>query len=74
MQEHRLTLPQIGAFLNEHGLRLLGFELDAPTASAYRTAFPQDATMTDLSLWDRFEQANPDTFRGMYNFWAWKPA
>jgi 2-polyprenyl-3-methyl-5-hydroxy-6-metoxy-1,4-benzoquinol methylase len=74
VQEHRLTLPRIGAFLTERGLRLLGFELDAPTAAAYRAAFPQDLTMTDLALWDRFETANPDTFRGMYNFWAWKPA
>jgi hypothetical protein len=74
VQEHRLTLPQIGAFLNEHGLRLLGFELDAPTVAAYRAAFPQDTTLTDLALWDRFEQVNPDTFRGMYNFWVWKPA
>jgi 2-polyprenyl-3-methyl-5-hydroxy-6-metoxy-1,4-benzoquinol methylase len=72
VQEHRLTLPQIGAFLSEHGLRLLGFELDAPTVASYRTSFPDDATLTDLAHWHRFETANPDTFRGMYNFWAWK--
>jgi tetratricopeptide (TPR) repeat protein/2-polyprenyl-3-methyl-5-hydroxy-6-metoxy-1,4-benzoquinol methylase len=74
VQEHRLTLPQIGAFLAEHDLRLLGFELDAPTVANYRAAFPDDTTLTDLALWHRFETANPDTFRGMYNFWAWRPA
>ena len=74
VQEHRLTLPQIGAFLNEHGLTLLGFELSAPTLLSYRRAFPDDASMTDLALWDRFEAANPDTFGGMYQFWVQKAA
>ena len=74
VQEHRLTLPQIGAFLAEHGLTLLGFELDAPTLARYRKAFPDDTAMTDLASWHRFETANPDTFRGMYNFWAQRAA
>lgn len=72
VQEHRLTLPQIGAFLTEHELTLLGFELDAPTLARYGARFPADASMTDLALWDRFETENPDTFRGMYNFWLQK--
>jgi len=72
VQEHRLTLPEIGAFLMEHGLTLLGFELDAPKLAKYRGAFPEDMTMTDLALWHRFETANPDTFRGMYQFWVQK--
>jgi trans-aconitate methyltransferase/Flp pilus assembly protein TadD len=72
VQEHRLTLPQIAAFLAEHGLTLLGFELDGRTLRRYRAAFPDDATMTDLSSWDRFEAANPDTFGGMYQFWLQK--
>ena len=72
VQEHRLTLPEIGAFLTAHGLTLLGFELDAPKLARYRGAFPDDTTMTDLALWHRFETANPDTFRGMYQFWVQK--
>ena len=72
VQEHRLTLPQIGAFLSEHGLTLLGFELDGGTLRRYRAAFPDDATLTDLASWDRFEAANPDTFGGMYQFWLQK--
>jgi len=26
--------------------------------------------MTDLESWHRFETANPDIFRGMYQFWV----
>ena len=70
VQEHRMTLPQIGAFLAEHGLTLLGFELNPRTYHAYRVAFPDDAAMTDLESWHRFETANPDIFRGMYQFWV----
>ena len=72
VQEHRLTLPQIAAFLAENGLTLLGFELDGQTLRRYRAAFPDDGSMTDLASWDRFEQANPDTFGGMYQFWLQK--
>jgi SAM-dependent methyltransferase/Flp pilus assembly protein TadD len=72
VQEHRLTLPQIAKFLAENGLTLLGFELDGGTLRRYRAAFPDDATMTDLASWDRFETANPDTFGGMYQFWLQK--
>jgi hypothetical protein len=72
VQEHRMTLRQIGAFLAENGLTLLGFELDRHTLRRYRAAFPDDATMTDLACWDRFEAANPDTFTGMYQFWLQK--
>jgi len=74
VQEHRLTLPQIGAFLGTNGLTLLGFELPGATLRRYREAFPQDATLTDLACWDRFEAANPDTFRGMYQFWLQRAA
>jgi hypothetical protein len=72
VQEHRLTLPQIGAFMARHDLTFLGFELDAVIRERYRAAFPDDRTMTDLALWHRFETANPDTFRGMYQFWVQK--
>jgi SAM-dependent methyltransferase len=70
VQEHRLTLPQIGAFLDQHRLTLLGFELDAPTLAAYRARFPDDTSMTNLAHWHRFETENPDTFGGMYNFYV----
>ena len=74
VQEHRLTLPQIGAFLGENPLVLVGFELDAPILAKYRAQFPDDPAMTDLANWHRFETGNPATFRGMYQFWVQKAA
>jgi hypothetical protein len=74
VQEHRLTLPQIGAFLRENKLALLGFELDAPVLAKYRAQFPNDPAMTNLANWHRFESENPATFRGMYQFWVQKAA
>jgi hypothetical protein len=74
VQEHRLTLPRIAEFLAGHGLSFLGFELDGRTSARHRVVFPDDAAMTDLALWHRFETANPETFRGMYQFWVQKAA
>lgn len=72
VQEHRLTLPKIGAFLVPNQLALLGFELDAPILARYRAQFPDDPAMTDLKNWHRFEIENPAMFRGMYQFWVQK--
>ncbi len=73
VQEHRLTLAQIGAFLSESGLRFLGFELDAHALQLYRTRFADDPGGINLYHWERFEADNPDTFIGMYQFWVQKP-
>ena len=73
VQEHRLTLDQIGAFLSESGLRFLGFELDAHVVHQYRIRFADDPTATNLHHWELFEADNPDTFLGMYQFWVQKP-
>ena len=72
VQERALTLPEIGAFLAQQRLTLLGFELGAPVLARYRAAFPDDRAMTDLANWHRFESENPDTFGGMYQFWVQK--
>src|ERR1700721_1357683 len=74
VQEHRMTLPQIKAFLAKHRLAFLGFELAEPPWRAYRGRFPADTAGTDLDLWHRFETENPRTFLGMYQFWVQKPA
>jgi tetratricopeptide (TPR) repeat protein/SAM-dependent methyltransferase len=72
VQEHRLTLPEISAFLERNGLSFLGFELDAPLLVKYGSQFPDDPAMTDLDHWHRFETENPDTFGSMYQFWVQK--
>ena len=72
VQEHRMTLPQIGAFISENDLTFLGFQLNARVLREYRTRFPTDATMTDLANWHVFETENPRTFASMYQFWVQK--
>jgi hypothetical protein len=71
VQEHRMTLPEIKAFLGDENLRFLGFEVDRDTARRY-AAFASDETMTDLDRWHAFEQDNVHTFANMYRFWIQK--
>ena len=73
MQEHRLTLDQIKAFLLDHGLNFIGFELHPSVLHQYRSRFAGDLAGTDLTNWARFEIDNPDTFVGMYQFWIQRP-
>ena len=73
VQEHRMTLAGIDAFLRENNLAFLGFDIDPHVLDAYRQRFPDDAPAIDLGLWRVFENDNPDTFFGMYQFWIQKP-
>ena len=73
VQEHRLSLATISGFLRDNNLRFLGFELDPRVMTAYRLRFPNDSTLTQLDQWQSFENENPDTFFGMYQFWIQKP-
>lgn len=72
VQEHRFTLPQIKHFLEDNGLRFLGFLNDHPVMHDYAACFPHDRARTDLDNWHQFETQNPNTFRGMYQFWVQK--
>ncbi|QOZ37797.1 hypothetical protein XH92_11410 [Bradyrhizobium sp. CCBAU 53421] len=76
VMEHRLTLPEIAAFLNEHGLTFQGFEpFDDPAMlDRFRKQFPGTADETNLEQWHRFEVAHPETFWDMYVFTAGKTA
>ncbi len=73
VQEHRMTLGDVDAFLAANGLKFLGFEIDGSAIQAYRAAFPGDPAATNLSQWQSFEEAHPNTFIGMYQFWLQKP-
>jgi SAM-dependent methyltransferase len=68
VMEHRLTIPEIAAFLEEQGLQFLGFELDTETIERFRRQNPGADASTDLGAWHTFETANPQTFRNMYSF------
>jgi 2-polyprenyl-3-methyl-5-hydroxy-6-metoxy-1,4-benzoquinol methylase len=66
VMEHRFTVAEIAAFLRQHGLAFLGFELDARTIEKFQQQYPD--ALTDLDCWAAFEAANPQTFRQMYIF------
>lgn len=73
VQEHQFTLPQIAAILSDLRLRFVGFDFRNPQIkNNYQIMFPEDSEMTNLLLWDNFEDAYPNTFGGMYNFWCQK--
>jgi hypothetical protein len=71
VQEHRFTVPQIAGALRELELEFLGFEdLGAQTMRNYLARFPDNPAMDDLANWQAYEESQPDTFAGMYRFWA----
>lgn len=72
VQEHRMSLDGIGTFVRKYDLAFLGFEIDAAVLHAYRQRFPDDTAATNLAQWRVFEDENPDTFIGMYQFWVQK--
>ncbi|MES5482143.1 methyltransferase domain-containing protein [Bradyrhizobium sp. INPA03-11B] len=76
VMEHRLTIPEIAAFLNEHGLTFGGFEpFDDPAVlEKFRKQFAGAADESNLEQWHRFEIDHPETFWDMYVFTAQKRA
>ncbi len=70
VQEHRMTLSSIKAFLGENNLNFLGFDIDPQSLKAYRKRFPDDMAATNLDSWEVFENVNSGTFAGMYQFWV----
>jgi hypothetical protein len=67
--EHRFTIPEIAAFLDDNDLSFLGFEpFDDPAViEKFHKKFP-DADEANLDQWHRFEADHPETFWGMYIF------
>ena len=73
VQEHRFTLPRVEEALKDLKLMFLGFELrDQRALRKFRKSHPSRSALTSLSLWHKFELKNPNTFRGMYQFWCKK--
>lgn len=72
--ERCFTLDEVADMLATLDLEFVGFDLDGDAPRRYRAANPDDPTATDLRRWARFEQANPETFLGMYVFWCRKRA
>lgn len=71
VQEHRFTLPQVADALQALDLAFLGFEMaDQRPMRRFASEYPD--ARSDLDRWHNFETDNPDTFRGMYQFWVRK--
>ncbi len=67
-----MTLTKINEFLQKNNLVFIGFEIDAHVLHAYKLRFHDDRAATNLEQWQIFENENPDTFIGMYQFWIQK--
>jgi len=76
VMEHRFTIPEIAAFLNDNDLSFLGFEPfdDATVIERFHRQFPGAADEASLDQWYRFEADHPETFRDMYVFTVGKNA
>ena len=73
VQEHRFTALQINDALRSLNLKFLGFEIrDQVIFEKFKAAYPGKDSQTSLTNWHEFEQKNPDTFNGMYQFWCQK--
>ena len=68
VMEHRFTIPEIKSFLDQSGLRFLGFELDRKVIDKFQACFPGADALTSLDHWHAFEADNPQTFLKMYIF------
>ena len=74
VMEHRFTIAQIKALLNDNGLTFLGFEISMDLRERFLQQCPGEESLSDLDKWDLFEAANPEAFIGMYIFYAQKNA
>jgi tetratricopeptide (TPR) repeat protein/SAM-dependent methyltransferase len=72
VQEHRFALPQVRRWLDRFGLTFIGFDTEPDVRRLFQARFPDPRAEADFRLWDQFEKESPDTFRGMYQFWAQK--
>ena len=73
VQESRMTIPIIKDFIDGHGLKFIGFDLDDAAAQNFRTLFSASGwSMTDLNKWHTIEIQYPNTFSGMYQLWVQK--
>lgn len=66
-RERSYDLPELAALLARLDLRFLGFDGLSPAVRARQARTSDPGSLED---WDRFERAEPDTFRHMYVLWA----
>ena len=71
VREHLTSLPAVADMLRELDLTLLGLQHAMPHGPLrYRSRWPEDVEMRDISRWDELEQEDPRLFSGMYVLWC----
>ena len=71
VQEHRFSLSEIKALLNDLELDFCGFE-GKFTRKHFLSECSNPNLVYDLDEWNKFELKNPNSFRNMYEFWCQK--
>jgi SAM-dependent methyltransferase len=74
VNEHNLSLGEIGRFLKEERLVFRGFQLAKESQANFWRRFPLETWPGRLESWATFEEENPFLFDNMYLFWCEKPA
>jgi len=73
VQEQQFDLLQVKEHLDGLGLEFLKFCLRKNIVEEYKKQNAMtDPECTNLEIWDKWEQENPDVFIGMYSFWCRK--
>lgn len=72
VMEHRFTIPQLRDMLARQNLEFMGFKDNPAAVADYAAMFPNDPEKKNLDNWHKYETANPDAFRQMYQFWVRK--
>jgi tetratricopeptide (TPR) repeat protein/2-polyprenyl-3-methyl-5-hydroxy-6-metoxy-1,4-benzoquinol methylase len=70
VQEQHMNLSNLDRFFQDNDLTFLGFEIDSSVIQAYKKRFLNDISATNLQQWHIYEEENPDTFIGMYQFYV----
>ena len=71
VREHRFTIPQLKDHLDKLGLKFCGFEMPHVVLHFTQTNHGRE-DLYDLDKWQAYEEVNPQTFAGMYQFWCQK--
>ena len=71
VQEHRFTILQVKDCLNKLGLKFCGFETERIVSNFKQSSKSKDA-LYNLDKWQAYEEVNPGSFVGMYQFWCQK--
>ncbi len=70
--ERSYSVQEIAESLRQLGLRFRGFDCYSWTMDKFKAMHPAPDAHLDLTAWARFEEAYPDTFVEMYQFWCQK--